>query len=295
MGKITFEQISNSLSNSGNPWEAEWTSLSSLSLEEQKKHLGATPHPDAPSIEEIEKRIPLLKESLMAEVPTTIGVPTNYDLRNVGGKNFVTPIKYQKNCGSCVAFGTIATVESTLRVQRNDPNLSVDLSEAHLFFCHGRDDGASCASGWWPHRALEAFKNKGVVDEECYKYDDGLTRQDCSGLCSNSGSREVKITGYTDLTGKPSQIKEWVSSKGPVSACLIVYEDLFSYRNGIYRHMTGQRVGGHCVSIVGYNDSEGYWICKNSWNSTWGEQGFFRIAYTECGIDSWANHGVDGI
>jgi C1A family cysteine protease len=44
---------------------------------------------------------------------------------------------------------------------------------------------------------------------------------------------------------------------------------------------------------VGYDDPNGCWICKNSWNTTWGEQGFFRIAYGECGIESWDVCTVD--
>jgi hypothetical protein len=187
----------------------------------------------------------------------------------------------------------VATVESKLRVQRGDPNLPVDLSEAHLFFCHARAEGANCSTGWWPQKAFDAFKSKGVVDEACYRYN--LSNTDCSGLCSNWAERVVKVTGYTDLTGKPAQIKEWVSTKGPVSACFVVYADFFSYKSGIYKHVTGGEAGGHCVTIVGYNDNPGYWICKNSWNTNWGEQGFFRITYGECGIDSWLNHGVDAV
>ncbi len=72
----------------------------------------------------------------------------------------------------------------------------------------------------------------------------------------------MKITGYTALTSKPAQIKEWVSTKGPVSACFVVYQDFFSYKSGIYRHVTGNQAGGHCVTIIGYNDSPGYWICR---------------------------------
>jgi C1A family cysteine protease len=105
----------------------------------------------------------------------------------------------------------------------------------------------------------------------------------------------VKITGFQDLTGKPAQIKEWVSTKGPVSSCFVVYDDFFSYRSGVYRHVTGGEAGGHCVSIVGYNDNPGYWICKNSWGTGWGDQGFFCIAYGECAIETWRNHGVAGI
>jgi C1A family cysteine protease len=248
-------------------------------------------------VDEIEQLVNSTKDSLKAAALGAIGAPAAYDLRSVGGNNFVTPIRDQKNCGSCVAFGTIATVESRFLLQRNNPNPSaIDLSEAHLFFCYGRDDGASCSTGWWPQKAFDAFKSKGVADEACYPYDSGLAKKDCSGLCSNWADRAVKITGYTDLTEKPAEIKQWLSSgNGPVSACFIVYQDFFSYRSGIYKHVSGEQAGGHCVTIVGYNDNPGYWICKNSWDTGWGEQGFFRIAYGECGIDSWLNHGVNAI
>ncbi|PEY40980.1 peptidase C1 [Bacillus cereus] len=290
---ISLEEIKSALSSSDALWKAEETILSSLSFEEKKFYLGAQPPPSEPSVEEIEKRVSLTKESLKAEALNTIGVPTAYDLRNVDNLNFVTAVKDQKQCRSCVAFGTIATVESSLLVQqRNDPrlNLEVDLSEAHLFFCHA---GSPCSGGWWPPSAYDAFKNKGVVDEACYKYDVGLERQDCNGMCADPNNHVVKIIGYTDLTGKPVQIKEWIFSKGPVSACLLVYEDFYSYRSGIYKHVTGQSLGAHCVTIIGYNDDHGYWICKNSWGQEWGEQGFFRIAYGEYGIDYYSNHGVD--
>ncbi len=295
MTNISLDQIISKLSQEGDPWEAGVTSLSELPLEAQKKYLGLTPPPDAPSLQEIEQYVQSMKGK--AQAIAAIGAPVAYDLRNIGGNNFVTPIRDQKNCGSCVAFGTVATVESRLLVQRNNPNpLAVDLSEAHMFFCHGRDDGASCSNGWWPQKAFDAFKSKGVADEACYPYDSGLAKKDCSGLCSNWVDRVVKITEYTDLTKKPAEIKEWISSgKGPVSACFIVYEDFFSYKSGIYKHVSGGQAGGHCVTIVGYNDNPGYWICKNSWGTGWGEQGFFRIAYGECGIDSWLNHGVNAI
>ncbi|KLK89415.1 peptidase C1 [Methanoculleus sediminis] len=292
---ITLEDIRSALRTEGEPWEAGVTSLSVLSIEEQKKRLGVSPPPGEPDVAEIERRWPALEQSLKSEALSAITAPPAYDLRNVGGKNFITPVKDQGSCGSCVAFGTVATVEGRVRLWYSDPSYAVDLSEAHLFFCHAREKGRSCSNGWWPNEALDAFKSKGVADEACYKYEDGNVKQDCSGLCSNWADRVVKITGYTVLTGKPAQIKEWLSTKGPVCACLTVYQDFFNYKSGIYKHVTGSQAGGHCVTIVGYNDSPGYWICKNSWGTGWGEQGFFNIAYGQCGIDSWLNHGVDGI
>jgi C1A family cysteine protease len=217
---------------------------------------------------------------IRAEAIGAVTAPAAYDLTNVGGKNFVTDVKDQLSCGSCVAFGTVATVESRLRVQRGDPNLAIDLSEAHLFFCLARAGGYNCSTGWWPEYAYDAFKNTGVTDDACYPY--SMSNTDCSGRCSNWADRVLKITGYTSLTSKSADIKEWVSTKGPVSACFIVYQDFFAYKSGVYKHVTGGQAGGHCVTTVGYNDNPGYWICKNSWGTSWGDRGFFKIGYGEC-------------
>ena len=68
-----------------------------------------------------------------------------WDWRNVAGANYVTPIKDQGGCGSCVTFGTIATFEAQAQIALGDPTLGVDLSEAHLLFCYGPSHGAAPA------------------------------------------------------------------------------------------------------------------------------------------------------
>jgi len=65
-----------------------------------------------------------------------------------------------------------------------------------------------------------------------------------------------------------------------------VCSDFFCYFGGIYTPEYGDIVGNHAICIVGYNDVEKCWICKNSWGTSWGEDGWFRIAYGECGIGS---------
>lgn len=84
-------------------------------------------------------------------------------------------------------------------------------------------------------------------------------------------------------------MKEWLSTRGPLVACYTVYEDFFAYNGGVYRHVNGGVAGGHCVCCVGYDNAQGCWIMKNSWGN-WGEAGYFRIAYGQCGIDAtmWA-------
>jgi len=67
-----------------------------------------------------------------------------------------------------------------------------------------------------------------------------------------------------------------------------VYSDFMNYAGGIYVHKTGFVEGGHAVKILGWGKESGldYWLCANSWGTSWGEKGFFRIAFGQCGIDS---------
>ena len=83
-----------------------------------------------------------------------------------------------------------------------------------------------------------------------------------------------------------NSIKIAISTFGSVVAGFEVFEDFKDYTEGIYKYQTGELLGWHGVSIVGYNDDPGYWICKNSWGTDWGEDGWFKIAYGECKIDS---------
>lgn len=270
-------------------WKPGETSVSKLSSEEQQKRLGALPPPGV-TLQDLEREGESSRARVMAE-ERFAGAPAAYDLRNVGGNNFITSIKDQGACGTCVGFGTCAAIEGSIRVALNNPTLAVDLSEAHLFFCLGQADGTTCNSGWMTDRALAACQATGVADNACYPYT--AADLDCTGRCSDWASRVTKVTGWHTVTST-AMMKDWISTRGPLTACFLVYDDFFSYRTGVYRHVSGALAGGHCVAIVGYDDAQGCWICKNSWGTGWGESGFFRIAYGQCSIETWQVCAVDG-
>jgi len=87
-----------------------------------------------------------------------------------------------------------------------------------------------------------------------------------------------------------------IQTHGPVEGTFAVYEDFANYVSGVYAHKTGSLLGYHAIKIIGWgvqNDVK-YWIVQNSWNPTWGIQGFFWIqsGTNECGIEDGITAGL---
>ena len=151
---INLEGLRQDVREAGAAWEPGETSMTRLSAGQQERRLGFTPPPGEPSLAELHAALDS-GAALTEDVPAaSVGAPAAFDLRNVGGKNYVTSVKDQGDCGSCVAFGSAASVESTASYERRDSSLVLDLSEAQLFYCWGKAEGRNCSNGWWPVRAL---------------------------------------------------------------------------------------------------------------------------------------------
>ncbi|MFC6703717.1 C1 family peptidase [Flexivirga alba] len=271
------------------PWTPGVTANSGHSLLQAQSRLGAVPPAGVASLEE--RQATAAARPRVAGAPA--GVPATFDWRTSGG-NYVTPIEDQGGCGSCVAFGAIAALESMVRIRAHNPGLTVDLSEAQLFFCYGPQHGAGACpgGGWWPDQAYACMAD-GIVDATCFPYT--AANQACN-LCPDWQTRLTKFTSSTTCNSITA-MKQFIASTGPMTTCFTVYEDFYyHYAGGVYTYnasTSGNVIGGHCVCIVGYDDAHGCWIAKNSWGTGWGEQGFFRIAYGSAGIDAemW---GIDG-
>lgn len=79
------------------------------------------------------------------------------------------------------------------------------------------------------------------------------------------------------------EIAEDLQNNGPVYFSMVVFSDFKSYKGGVYMPTTTEQLGTHAVKCIGWGYDEGldtyYWVCANSWDTQWGEQGFFRIAF----------------
>jgi len=281
MAKLTLRQLQSQITSGSSTWRAGTTSVSALSEADQARRLGLNVR------EEEMRRVQARLRA--ARAPSTFSFAPARDWRNKDGLNWTTPIRDQGNCGSCVAFGTVATIEARTKIQENKADMTLDLSEADLFFCGA---GKKCNEGWWPPDALDYAKASGVSDETCFPYQDHDI--DCQ-TCSDRPDRLLQVTEYEEII-EPGARKEFIDKTGPVVACMAVYQDFFYYKDGIYKHVTGDLAGYHAISCVGYSEADSCWICKNSWGPSWGDNGFFKIAYGESDIDTqFAMYGVKGV
>lgn len=288
----TIQTINAAIKEEGLSWTAGLTTLAALPPEEQRKYLGLiVDEAEMQRLTAEARRLASHEQAMLGA--EAVGAPAKVDWRNNGG-NYVTSVKNQGGCGSCVSFCSCAVIESAVRIKLQNPNHNIDLSEGFLQFC----GGGSCG-GWGLTSGLDYAKSTGVVDEACMPYTaGGGTNMNCAASrCSDWQNRLTKIASYTNHS--TMEARKNAIAAGPVLAGMEVWSDFFAYASGIYvKSSAATRLnppGYHCICVVGYDDSQQCWIIKNSWGTGWGESGFMRMKYgqTDLLIDSsWTYSSV---
>lgn len=211
-------------------------------------------------------------------------LPPRFDWRDSG---IMTPVKHQMTMGSCGVFAAVAVMESLIK---KATGRTVDLSEQQII--NGSPDFAP--SGISSVDAMKYIKIHGLALEERLPYIDRKTKDLPGGPPDHrlADYRPV-YTNRLALAEKIETIKRALLDHGPVATNMVFYQDLDRYRQGVYLYDgKSEEQGGHWIVIVGWNDvpgvkNGGYWICRNSWGEKWGEDGYFNIAYGECGVDDF--------
>jgi C1A family cysteine protease len=238
------------------------TKFSDMSQEEfASKYLNAKPNPNRASFK-------------VAEITTA---PKGTEVVDWSGV-LTTPVKDQGYCGSCWAFSATEQIESDAMRTLGKTWL---LSAEQITQCDKTSFG--CGGGWTEHAYDYVKKEGGLEQESDYPY---TSSQGVTGTCHSDAKKEVVgVSGYTTINGE-SQMASYVESTGPLSVCLDA-NSWNSYRGGIMTQC-GKQVD-HCVQAVGVKaSSDGYWKVRNSWGTSWGEDGYIRLAYgaNTCAITS---------
>jgi len=190
----------------------------------------------------------------------------NVDWRNQG---VVTSVKNQAQCGSCWAFSATEAVESwgQLQISYGLTPLSAQQSCSCTYQYNG------CNGGNPQNVYKTAIQNYGGEESSAdYPY-----TMNC-GTCSvkSSTKKYVNTDGYTNA--KYGTLQTVLDTVGPPSVC-VAAESWNTYHSGVMTSCPGST--DHCVQAVGYTNSgvsTAYWVVRNSWGTTWGEQGYIYLA-----------------
>ena len=210
-----------------------------------------------------------------------LGNPDFFDWTHYKNKNWLTPVKDQGNCGGCWAYASVAVVEASYKINKEK---ELDLSEAYLIYgCSNLTPENGCEGGE-SLSALRLIRDKGIPDEACFPFG----QNNCSEICPDWQNRTVKINemnnSWIGNRVYPEEIKKILIEKGPLVSSMWLGaggywdDDIYKCKNPI--------AAMHAVVIVGYNDTGEYWVIKNSYGTGFGENGYFKVGYGECFIDS---------
>jgi C1A family cysteine protease len=205
-----------------------------------------------------------------SKVPAFEVDPSDSIAASVDYRSKMPGVKNQQHCGSCWAFSAIDVVDFF-----GGSHSEEDLIDCYERSCRGND----------PRRALQYLSQHGVASESAYPYTAGNGQ---AGQC-HQFQPVARVSNVQAVSGASSIVAALQHQVVSVAFRLSKHGSPFlNYHHGVYDQECGEGAG-HAVAAVGY--SSDYWIIRNSWGPSWGQQGYiyFKKGSNLCGMES---HGT---
>ena len=205
---------------------------------------------------------------------------------NEAHKECAHEIRDQAQCGSCWAFGASEAFTDRFCLA-SEGKINVVFSPQDMVSCDTIDFGCS---GGYMYFSWFYLQNSGIVSDDCFPYQSQSGKAPaCTKTCADGSDFKKYYCKNGSIVNpkKVDDIKKEIQANGPVEGAFTVYEDFYSYKSGVYQHLTGSQLGGHAIKILGWGNEDGldYWLIANSWGSGWGMNGYFKIKQGDCGIN----------
>ncbi len=233
------------------------------------RFLGHIPHPM------------IFKTEVPAGFHRARSLPPVYDLRTQGT---LTSVKDQGDCGSCWSFATYGAIESRWLDAGLGP---YDLSENNLIHGHGFF-WDPCEGGNAILSTAYLSRRDGPISETDDPYQEG------SGGYHPGLTPVAYVTDACFLPNDPDVIKQTVYDYGALYTQMHWDSAYYNQTDFTYYCNLAEAPpeGGHAVTIVGWDDNmvtaggAGAWIIRNSWGTSFGQDGFFYISYNDTQVNS---------
>lgn len=196
---------------------------------------------------------------------------------------YLPPVGDQQQMPSCTAWATgygMASYEAAKQISQAPSDDSRRASAIDLFVKTRDAEGVGCSTqdGTYPQDALDIMTRNGVATLAQVPY--------VNGCIAASSYHSVRINGSKAISPSDSgTIKAMLTAGHPVAMAADTYTDFqnwgFSHHDDSVYSGNGQVLphGGHCMLVVGYDDSKQAYKIMNSWGTSFGNQGFFWMSY----------------
>jgi len=228
-----------------------------------------------------------------SDAPIRTPLTTMADAIDWREKGAVQEVKDQGACGSCWAFGAVGGLEGAWAINKGElPNCS----EQELVSCDN-SQSQGC-SGGWPELCFDYVKGKGengIETQASYPYTSGGGSDGTCDKAKISDGKDVAAlcTGKEAVAKDEASLQEACSNQGPISIAIYANSKFQSYNGGVFDDQgCCDHQLNHAVLLVGFDStaSPPYWIIKNSWGTSWGEDGYIRFVMGKkmCGLEQYA-------
>lgn len=234
-------------------------------------------------------------------------------------RKYFSPIKAQGEIGSCATFATVAIYESIMN-RANPTAPHADMSERFVFYysnvTEGKPEGGSNYA-----RQLEVLGKYGVCHEsQCHYSREKILEKPSQEAIDEAQSHRVLSARQICLHSTGNKIEcmqenhrlltSALSEGYPVGIGLKVYDSLDTITSPYVSRPSEEEIlsgksSNHAMVLVGYSESDKYYIVRNSWGPDYGDKGYIYVsaAYIDdpdfnhfaCIITETTEKGADGI
>ena len=200
----------------------------------------------------------------------------------------VTGVKDQGQCGSCWSFSTTGAMEGAHFIASGE---LLSFSEQQLVDCAtGIYLNMGCNGGnpLWAYRYLKKHYAE-LESEYPYTSAGGDDSTDC--LYDSHSKTAVEVQASASVAQNSKDQMKAALAQQPLAVLVEADKRVFqTYSTGVLTSSACGTTLDHAVLAVGYGTENGqdYWLVKNSWNTTWGDQGYIKLGMDDstgtCGV-----------
>lgn len=248
-------------------------------------------------------------------VPPDPDLPSKFDLRDINGRCYISPIRDQGETGMCQNFAAAVAAEASYNRHNNlyDENCCI-LSPMYMRWVYsgGSDTDMGLYHGLTKSGVpwLGPTGQEGTCREEDFPFVSFLDQMGGNSIPPSiqreSAKAAPRITfrrcglvypyNYWETV---NSIKRAIFKYGAVAGGIFNCSAFRAYRSGVYEDTWiyptklpyFDNMSNHAIALVGWDDNPpeggngGCWILRNSWGRSWGENGYMRIRYFSAGVN----------